>query len=424
MVAGPSSRSSAALDFLLEPARLPADWLGYTSLRAVVIGSEEWASLEDAQRGALLTWTACGGDLIVASGDAPPIAGVGHRLPAPSADGTPRPYFFGRIYRRPAAAIAASGLAGVLSEMEARPDPHWGLPANRMLSWNTVGPRGFRLTIPGVSGVPARAYLSILILFAFLIGPVNYWFLWRRRRPVLFVLTAPLTSAVFIVLLAGYVIAGEGFHVSGRAVTFTMLDQARRQAVTRSSASFYAAGMTPGGGLRFPRDVAVFPIGSDGAGGRDSQTLDLTTAQQFSSGVIHARTPTNLEQVAFRTARERLTFERANGGLRAVNGLGATVEHLVLRSEGRVYGLEGPLRDGATAMLKAGPVSGQDWVPRDVPMPPRFLQLFDTQAEGSYLAVLDRSPFWEPGLAGVLEHRSFHLVLGWPDGQPGGPGGQ
>ena len=73
---------------------------------------------------------------------------------------------------------------------------------------------------------PARAYLSILVLFSLLIGPVNFWFLWRRRQQVLLVLTAPLISVLFIVLLAGYVVAGEGFGVHGRAVTFTMLDQA------------------------------------------------------------------------------------------------------------------------------------------------------------------------------------------------------
>ena len=36
---------------------------------------------------------------------------------------------------------------------------------------------------------------------------------------------------------------------------------------------------------------------------------------------------------------------------------------------------------------------------------------------GSYLAVLDRSPFWEPGVPGLMERGSFHLVLGFPQGQ-------
>ena len=149
-------------------------------------------------------------------------------------------------------------------------DANWALPANGARDWGTIAARGFRLPIPGVDGVPARAYLSILIVFSLLIGPANYWFLWRKRQQVLLVLTAPLISAMFIVLLAGYVVAGEGLGVRGRAVTFTMLDQVRKQASTRGSMSLYAAGMTPAGGLRFPRDVAVFPIGPDGTGSRDA----------------------------------------------------------------------------------------------------------------------------------------------------------
>ena len=158
--------------------------------------------------------------------------------------------------RRP---LATAGLAGVLSAAQKVQDANWALPANRARDWGTIAARGFRLPIPGVDGVPARAYLSILIVFSLLIGPANYWFLWRKRQQVLLVLTAPLISAVFIVLLAGYVVAGEGLGVRGRAVTFTMLDQVRKQASTRGSMSLYAAGMTPAGGLRFPRDVGGVP---------------------------------------------------------------------------------------------------------------------------------------------------------------------
>ena len=93
-----------------------------------------------------------------------------------------------------------------------------------------------------------------------------------------------------------------------------MLDQVRNQAVTRSSISLYAAGMTPSGGLRVPRDVAVFPIGSEGTGTREQLVVDLTEAQRFSAGVIQARSPTNVEQIAFRSARERLTFTREGVG--------------------------------------------------------------------------------------------------------------
>ncbi len=404
------------LDFYLAPSRLPTNWLGYTSLRAVFIGPAEWAQLNDAQKSALLTWTACGGDLFFVDGE------LNVLLPGPNPstpdDRAPRAYFFGRIHRPTSASVSASGVQRVLADARKVQDSNWSLPVNGVRDWSAIAARGFRLPIPGVGGVPARAYMMILLLFSVIIGPVNYWVLRRNRQQVLLVLTAPLISATFILLLAGYVLAGEGIGVRGRAVTFTMLDEVRKHAATRSSASLYAAGMTPAGGLRFPRDVAAIPIGVEGTGTRERLVLDLTEAQQFSAGVIQARSPTNLEQMAFRPARERLSFSTGDGGLSVVNGLGATVTALSYREGDRRYILNAPLAPGAKATLTSATTASGIEVPADLPLSARFAHLVKNQPAGSYLAVMDRSPFWDPGVANVLERSSFHLVIGWPGGQP------
>ncbi len=406
------------LDFLLAPSRLPTNWLGYTSLRAVVIGPDEWGQLNDAQKSALLTWIACGGDLILVDGDPAMLFPENQRPRAAVADHAARAHFFGRIHQATSASIGSAGLASMLSAAQKLQDANWALPANGARDWGTIAARGFRLLIPGVDGVPARTYLAILIVFTFLIGPANYWFLWRKRQQVLLVLTAPLISALFILLLAGYVVAGEGLDVRGRAVTFTMLDQVRQQASTRGSISLYAAGMTPAGGLRFPRDTAIFPIGPEGTGSRGQQTLDLTEAQRFSAGVIQARSPTNFEEIGFRPARERLTFSREADGMSVVNGLGATVAALVYRDGDKSYSLAGPLPHGAKATMKSVGLAAGNMVPADLLLTSRFVHLVENQPSGSYLAVLERSPFWDPGVASIVERGSFHLVIGWPEGQP------
>jgi hypothetical protein len=403
------------LDFILEPSRVPASWLGFTSLRAVVTGPREWEQLTEAQRSAILTWTACGGVLLFVDGAlnvlfpaaAPPLV--------PSTSST-YAHYFGRIHLTSADAITQSGLAAAVSTASATHEPIWALPINRAAEWNTIAARGFRLPIPGVNGIPARAYLAILAVFSVLIGPANYWLLWRKRQQVLLVLTAPAISALFILLLAGYVLAGEGFGVRGRAVTFTMLDQARKSAATRASMSLYAAGMTPAGGLRFPRDLAVIPIGADGGGSRDSQVLDLTETQRFTSGLIRARTPTNVEQIGFRPARERLTFSRDAAGISVVNGLDATVTTLIYRDGDALYSLGRPLPAGGRDVLQRGGRRAVDIVPKDL-FPSAVARLFDRPPDGAYLAVLDRSPFWNPGVENLDERASFHVVLGWPEGQ-------
>lgn len=414
---GGAPAGAPPLDFLLEPARAPTNWLGYTSLRAVVIGMAEWGQLTDPQRNALLTWTACGGDLIVVDGDLNSFVPGTRSAPPPNA--TVRAYFFGRIHVPTSASLATTGgLTGALADTEKVRDVNWSLPANRAADWGIIGARGFRLPIPGVTGVPARTYLLILLVFSFVIGPVNYWFLLRKRRQVLLVLTAPLISAVFILLLTGYVIAGEGFGVRGRVMTFTMLDQVRTQAVTRASISLYASGMTPSGGLRFPRDVAVFPLGTDGEGSRAQHAMELSELQRYSSGVIQARSPTNLEQIAFRPARERLNFTVEGKAIRVVNGLDSTIRTLVYRTGYTTYSLSAPLPAGEQGVLQPdGPPAGPA-VPTDLPVSGRFAHLFANQPEGSYLAILERSPFWESGVPHVEERNSFHLVIGWPGGQP------
>ena len=407
-VVGPS------IDFVLDAERLPTNWLGYTSLRAVVIDPNKWDQLTDVQKTALLTWTACGGDLVVVDADVtrllPP-----DTLPA-TADPLTYDYLFGRIKATTTAAIHASSVSGVLNSLDTGRNRAWSLPANFAPDWGAIATRGFRLPIPGIDGIPARTYLAILVLFAVLIGPVNYWWLSRHRRQVLVVLTAPIISAVFIMLLAAYAIAGDGFGVYGRAITFTMLDQVKRQAVTRASFSLYAAGMSPSGGLQFPRDVAVFPLGVSGNGPTTQVQLNLTDSQRFAAGLAQARTATNVETVAFRQARERVSFSRGPEGVTVINGLEATIVALDYRDGDRHFGLAAPLPPGGKTVLTTGSAQIRQLLPLTALPAPKLLSVIDNQPTGTYLAVLDRSPFWNSGVSNLVERGSFHLVLGRPDG--------
>jgi hypothetical protein len=413
----PGAPARSPLDYVLEPARLPTGWIGFTSARAVVIGKTEWDQLNEQQKNALVTWVACGGDLILVDGQ---VSDLIPSMPAAAATGPDRTvghHFFGRVHALTSATLEATGMANMMSAVDSSRNQTWSLPANDATDWGEIETRGFRLRIPGIDGVPARVYLSILVLFSVIIGPVSFWFLWRRRQRALLVLTAPIISIVFIVLLSGYAVAGEGFGVYGRVASFTILDEATKQAATRASVSMYAAGMTPSGGLRFGRDVAVFPIGPSGAGTRERLTLDLTESQRYSSGVVQARAATNIEQITFRQARERLTFTRAADGISVVNGLDATLTQLIYRDGESIYHLDAPLAPGGRQTLTTGAVDGEQMVPATLAIRSKFIDLVEQQPRGSYLAVLDRSPFWESGVSDLTERGSFHLVLGWPDGQ-------
>ena len=405
------------LDYTLEPARLPVNWTGFTSVRAVALGKTEWDQLSEPQKAALSTWVACGGDLILVDGQ---LSDILPSIPGDSLTGPDRTvgrHFFGRVHALTSATLETAGLPDVLAAVEAAADRTWSLPANAASDWGSIQARGFRLAIPGIDGAPARVYLGILVLFSLLIGPASFWYLWRRKQRALIVLTAPIISLVFILVLATYTVAGEGFGVHGRAATFTILDEGSKQAATRAAVSLYAAGMAPSGGLNFGRDVAVFLIGPSGSGSRERMSLDLSESQRYASGELQARSPTNVEQVLFRPARERLTFTREANGYSVLNGLDATLIHLQYREGETRYTLDGPLAPGARQTLKPGTLDPARVVPAALSIGRKFEDVIQQQPPDSYIAVLDRSPFWEPGVDGLMERGSFHLVLGWPQGQ-------
>jgi hypothetical protein len=262
-----------------------------------------------------------------------------------------------------------------------------------------------------VDGIPAGAYLTLLALFAILIGPVNQFLLRKRRQQALIVLTTPIIAAVFIVLLGGYVALVEGFAIRGRVTSLTLLDQTAAEAVTRASVSVYASGRAPSGGLRFARDVAVFATPLDTVQ-PSPEALDLSETQQFTSGFVRARTPTNFETIVARTARERLTFRRDGSELRVSNGLGGTVTRLLVRHGDRTYQLSDALPEGASAPLHVSTAAPQTLRAGGDLVLARFDPMLANLPDGSYVAVLDRSPFWDGGTPDIEERNSFHLVRG------------
>lgn len=411
---GAAAYKSPPLDLVLEPARVPATWLAFTSLRAVVLGTHDWDALTREQQDALRSWVACGGDLLIVDGEVPRAFHTAAPGAVPAGVGAV-PFFLGHVHRVQSADLDASGLEMTLTGLMSLRDANWSLPANRAAGWNASGTRGFRQPIDGVGTVRARVYLSILLLFSLLIGPVNYLFLHRHRRQALIVVTTPILAVLFLVVLGGYVVIGEGFGLHLRSATLTVLDQSRQAAATRASVSMYAAGRTPSAGLQFSRETAVFPLG--GVASNEDLHLNLTNAQEFSSGLVRARTPVNFETASFRTARERLVVTRTAEGLQVVNGLGGTVRQLLVFAGDRPYRLPSPLDAQGRATLAPSATSQMVLDPLH-PMVSRFDGVMTRQPAGSYLAVLDRSPFWDPGAERTDERGSLHVVLGFLEQVP------
>jgi hypothetical protein len=186
----------------------------------------------------------------------------------------------------------------------------------------------------------------------------------------------------------------------------------------------YPGGITRGG-LAFASDTAILSLGADGFGARQ-MSLDFTGEQRYVSGLLEPRTPSNFEQITFQPARQRLNFERNGNELSIVNGLGSTIQRLLYREGGVSYGLAEPLVAGERATLKVETKRGTDFFAlgirdgvKETPISPiKFQQVVEQQPDGSYLAVLENSPFWDSGAKNPKEAQSFHVVLGLAGGQP------
>ena len=406
-VVGSSRGSAPSLDRILEPPRLPTNRLGDTSVAAVAIGGAEWQQLSDAQRSALRTWVACGGNLLLIDGDLAEWQRSASLSGTIAGDTPSVPFLLGRVHAFTSQQVTAAGFEATLLTLPAGRDGSWALPVNRAVDWKGTFEHGLRMPIGEFGQIHARAYVVILFLFALLIGPANYFILTRRRQQALLVVTVPVIALAFIGLLAGYVIAGEGLSVHARAATITLLDQGRQQAATRAAVSMYAAGRSPRGGMQFGRETAVILAG--GATLPSDTDVDLNQMQQI-HGLVRARTPANLETVSHRSARERLIVHRQGDRIEVVNGLGATIRNLTLHSGSARYQLASPLGNGERRALE--PTADVDSpVGAAHPYAARYTPMMQLPAE-SYVAVLDRSPFWQAGVDAVIEHDSVHVVMG------------
>jgi hypothetical protein len=333
------------------------------------------------------------------------------------------------------------------------------------LSSRTRHSEFFQFLIPGVGGVPVFAFLSLITLFALAIGPVNYWFMWKRKQLYMLVVSIPAIAFFTSCALFGYGMVADGFGVRSRLRSLTVLDQHARTAVSYNRIALYA-GLTPSAGLSFSPDTAVLPIWRDFAtftGG----AIDWTGGQHLTTGWLRSRTQTQFETISHRPERGRLEFKPIQNGnlLEVSNGLEWDLDQLVVKDEGGrlYYGAKIPT-GGATQLQHIQPadlesladvldnnpliapdgVTGDDYSPfsggrrrmyramiygaPDTPtnfsrslLESRLQQLrhpADEPVRGgmspqTYLAVVKQNPGIELGVERTTQYGGVHVILGY-----------
>ncbi len=246
----------------------------------------------------------------------------------------------------------------------------WGwilntLDPNRWLWYRRGGfcvkganPDYWKFLIANLGQAPVRVFQVLISLFVLVIGPVNYWVLWRRRRLQLLVITTPLCALAVTGALFGYALVADGLHTRVRDRSLTCLVPSGSLAVCTARMSYYS-GLTPWGGLVFPTDTAVTPLGPNGSvsvGARNSNNRSIQwseTQQRLVSGWLPSRTPTQLVTNRVRSSTLRLVIESASGTPSvAVNQLNCQIRSLLVKDATSAYFRGGAGAPGARVMLE------------------------------------------------------------------------
>jgi hypothetical protein len=201
------------------PDDFDPDYRGYSGYRFLFLTADDWSRLKAQQRLAIKQWIGFGNRLWIAMPDSAEIAALPD-LPK-SSDKDVISYGFGEI-RRYTLEAASTQLINFSesSESELR---------KSFQSCGTGGENGFfgvgqwslRAAL-GERGIPTIWLLVFVVIFASLLGPVNFYLAARRKRHAQILWTTPLFSLIAGIVLACVIVFGDGFGGTGRRMAVVM----------------------------------------------------------------------------------------------------------------------------------------------------------------------------------------------------------
>ncbi len=204
---------------------------------------------------------------------------------------------------------------------------------------------------PNVQKLPTWSFITLITLFALIIGPVNYLVLKRRNMTGQMLWTTPLIAIVTSLLLFGWSTIANGTSNRVRLRSLSVLDQDSQTMVSTTRVAMYS-GVTPRDGLRFEPYSAVYPIWQQD-GGFQSGSVDWTDAQVLRGSFHRGNQRSQFMVTTPRTERGRLQFGEGDAsGLDVTNGLEWDIESLLVCTRSELYYFGGPVEAGETLRLE------------------------------------------------------------------------
>ena len=472
-----SAPDASVLAEVVPPDSLPDSWIDFSGLDFLAISRDDLSHLAPSVRSAVLKWVHCGGNLIVhdtggSTGDMEML----ERLLALNEHAAVGPGWTksgGRKTRWPFATRQL--MLGLLCAFpDELPDSQvdWstflssvGAPRSSWVNRHGIAPdfgtdEFYNFMNLNIRGVPVYGFMVLITAFAVLIGPVNYFYLRRKRLLWLLLVTVPATALVTSVLLVGYSVAAHGFSIRSRIRSLTVLDQKSQSAVTVARLALFA-GVAPARGMQFSPETAVYPVfpptTEPGA-----FTVDWTENQSLTSGWLLSRTRTQFLTIGHAEQKARVEVKPGqDGGLAVVNGLPWELEAvLVADASGRLLSAQNVRPDATEPLAGVSEANRSDFIrllgrnrpelpdnftpPAINPMVGRRLRPFMMMANlpqshfdsnlmerlirtwsqdlsvrkaclspRSFLAVVRQNPRVNTGVETTSEQAGYHLLLGY-----------
>ncbi len=397
-------------------------WLAYTPFDLIVMSRTDFVAMSPTAQSALRSYVEAGGGVAMLGATELPKelqSAATQKTENPSTRGNRIHLGFGQCLM-----LGASSITGL---------ERYQVDALRDIArecgqvWQSMPTEGNANTeFPVIEDIriPVRGIVFIMLAFILVVGPVNIFLCARANRRTAMLWTIPLISFVTCAIVFGYSLVSEGITPSLRTEAVTVLDQAAHRATTLARQAFYTP-LTPGDGLRYSHDTEVTPlVDVNRYNGGNSREMELSQSQHLTRGWVTARVPAHFALRKSETRRERITMQKLpDGRVTVVNGLGADIEALWLRDDkGQLFKGES-LKAGQNVVLTlntgyfpiTSPVNNLSalyqiaWVSTHdtlVSAPGNYLR------PGSYLAVINDTPFIENGLSKPGKARSRQTIIG------------
>jgi hypothetical protein len=254
--------------------------------------------------------------------------------------------------------------------------------------------RGDELTValPGLD-LPYRPLTLLLVLFAVLIGPVNFYVVRRLKKPALLLVTVPSIALLFSIGLFGYGALAQGLDVRTASETFTLLDQRAHHSSSAEVRTIFA-GLSPGPGLVPGPGASAWREISNGNWRDQVQcTIDFGANVVLGGNFMPVRTPTRQVLLTDRACRLRVDVRPDGDGWIVENALGVGIRSIELCDfDGHWFASKTPIAAGTKQRITSLATQPEDFGQARI-LNGTFTARSNTLPPGSYAALLDASPF-------------------------------